>query len=89
MLRSNKINQTCYYTQGKALQIYIKIHQNKIKIISQKNACAYKCMTYLTYLTTPQHLCINVWLYHMHVHDISKKELKRNPNLTCKEQIKQ
>ena len=36
-------------------------------------------------LTTPQHLCINTWSYHMHVHGISKKG-EKNPNLTCEGQ---
>ena len=49
-------------------------------------ACPYECMTYFTYLTTPQHLCINAWSCYMHVHDISKKTLKRNPNLACEQQ---
>ena len=55
----------------------------RLKSNLQTNACLYECMPYLTYLTTPQHLCINAWLYHMHVHGISNKEKKRNPSLTC------
>ena len=43
-------------------------------------------MTYFTYLTAPQHLCINAWLYHMHAHGISIKDKIRNPNLTCEGQ---
>ena len=53
------------------------------KSIFQTNTCSYKNMTYLI---APQHLCINAWSYHMHVHGISNKELKRKHNLTCEEQ---
>ena len=42
----------------------------------------------MSYLTAPQYLCINAWLYHMHVHGISKKEKKRNPNLPCEGKTK-
>ena len=40
----------------------------------------------MTYFTAPQHLCIDAWSYHMHVQSISKKERKRNRNLTCEGQ---
>ena len=45
-------------------------------------------MTYLTYLSTSQHLCINEWTYHMHVHGKTKYTyiyiyiyIRENPNL--------
>ena len=41
-------------------------------------------MTYLTYLSTSQHLCINEWTYHMHVHGKTKYTyiyIIENPNL--------
>ena len=55
----------------------------RLKSNFQTHAYSYECMPYLIYLTAPQHLCVNAWSYHMHVHDISKKEKRRNPNLTC------
>ena len=84
--RHVKIKQTSYHIQGKAFKNIIHVHQGKIKIISQTNACSCECITYLTYLTVPQHLCINAWSYHMHIHGISIKEKRRNPNLTCEGQ---
>ena len=44
--------------------------------VSHPNACSCECMPYLTYLTTPQHLYINPWSYHMHVYGIPQKEKK-------------
>ena len=57
--------------------------KTRLKSNLQTNACLYEYMSYLTYLTAPQHLFINAWSYHMHVYGISKKEKRRNPNLTC------
>ena len=77
MLRSNKhmiISNTFMFIKA------------RLKSNLQTNACSYKGMPYHTYLTAPQHLCINAWLYHMHVHGKSNKEKKRNPNLTCEGQ---
>ena len=58
---------------------------NLYKIISQSNACACECNPYLA---ASQHLCINAWSYHMHVHGRIKKTLKGNPNLTYEEKTK-
>ena len=33
----------------------------------QTNTCSYECMTYLTYLTASQQLCINACSWCMHV----------------------
>ena len=52
---------------------------------SQSNACTYECMPYITYLIASQHLCINAWSYHMHVHGRIKETLEENPNQTCEE----
>ena len=54
--RHVKIKQTSYHILSKSFTNIIHVHQGKIKIISQTNACSCKCMTYLT---TPQHLCID------------------------------
>ena len=59
------------------------IHICPNKIISLTNAYSYVCMTYLT---APQHLCINAWSYHIDVYGIAKREKKRYPNLTCEGQ---
>ena len=48
MLRSNR--------HAIAMTRNLQIHQSKIKIIYQANAYSCECMTYLT---TPQHLCID------------------------------
>ena len=41
-------------------QVHISYSSNLNKIISQSNACTYECISYLTYLTASQYLCINV-----------------------------
>ena len=52
--------------------IIIHVHHLKQDHI-QNNACSYECMSYFTYLTTSQHLRINAWSYHMHVHGKAAK----------------
>ena len=41
------------------IQTLISYPSTLNKIISQSNAYTYECMSYVTYLTTSQHLCIN------------------------------
>ena len=41
---------------------HIHVPQSKPRLYPN-NACSCKCMTYLTYLTTSQHLCINACSY--------------------------
>ena len=45
-----------------------------IKHIS--HACSCECMTYLTYLTASQHLCINGWISEC-MFMVSKQKMKR------------
>ena len=48
----------------------IKASNKHIHHTHHANACSYECMPYLA---ASQHLCINAYLYHMHVHGKTTK----------------
>ena len=87
-----------YYISNQAYIYYASISTKRIcdRYLNIKNPSSNQSCSYsLTKSYSKQmHVHINAWLtllYHstyasMHVHGISKKEKKRNPNLACEEQ---